>query len=166
MFQSQLLSGTVHWIHLIAAVSWLGGLIYSIAILRPALRDVEPASAARLALVSDMRFRIVALTALVSLLLTGLYMVSQILQGTASSAEFFGSPYGRILGIKIILAVIAIALGLTAGFWLAPRLVTALEERDEARTKSTRRLLAALSWTGLVLGILITFCVALLSVNA
>jgi len=166
MFHAQILLIFAHWIHLIAAVAWLGGLYYALAILRPSLRDTDPAAATRLALVSDMRFRIVALTALVGLLLTGLYMVSQILQGSASPAEFFGSPYGRILGVKIILATIAIVIGLTAGFWLAPRLVTALEERDEARVRSTRRMLSALSWTGLVLGIAITVFVALLQVNA
>jgi uncharacterized membrane protein len=166
MFQSQFVSGMVHWIHLIAAVTWLGGTIYAIVVLRPSLKDVDPAVAVKLSLVSDMRFRVVSIAALIALLLTGLFLVSSIFEGVGSPSAFFGSPYGRILGVKIVLAVIAIASGLTAGFWLAPKLVYALEARDESAAERIRRYMAVLCWIGFTLGILITVCAAFLRVNA
>ncbi len=166
MLASQMTSGILHWVHLFAAVAWIGGLFFYIVVLLPSLKDLDPAAARRFSHIVGMRFRAVSLIALMALLLTGLFLISQIMQGISSHAEFFGSPYGRILGAKILLALLAIGLGLVIGFYLAPGLVAALEAHDEVRIRSIGKSMGILSGVSFLLGILITVCVAFLRVNA
>jgi hypothetical protein len=134
-------------------------------ILLPSLHDIDPVQARRLSQIVAMRLRAISIGTMVGLLLTGLFMVSQILQGVSSHAEFFATPYGRALGAKLALALVAILNGLYIGFVLAPRLVTAIEAHDEMGMRITGKTIGMMTGINFVLGILITVCVAILRVN-
>lgn len=155
-----------HWLHLTSAIIWLGGLFFYLMILLPSLKDIDPAQARRLSQIVAMRLRAISLGTMAGLLLTGLYMVSQILQGVSDHAEFFDTPYGRALGAKLVLAVLAMLNGLYVGFVLAPRLVTAIEAHDEIGMRITGKTIGTMTGINFLLGILITVCVAVLRVNA
>ena len=162
---SVLFAGLLHWIHLFAAVAWVGGLFFYLMVLLPSLKDLDPTAARRLSVIVGMRFRAVSLISLFARLLTGLYLFGQ-LMGNVNHGAFFASLYGRILGIKIMLALLAIGTGIFIGFGLAPKLVAALEAHDEARTKSVGKSMGILSGVSFLLGLAITVCVALLRVSA
>jgi hypothetical protein len=154
-----------HWIHLASAIIWLGGLFFYLMILLPSLKDIDPAQARRLSQIVAMRLRAISLGTMAGLLLTGLFMVSQILQGVSNHAEFFDTPYGRALGAKLAIAVVAMLNGLYAGFVLAPRLVTAIEAHDEVGMRMAGKTIGLVTGINFLLGILITVCVAILRVN-
>ena len=162
---SVVFAGLLHWVHLFSAVAWVGGLFFYLMVLLPSLKDLDPPAARRLSFIVGMRFRAVSLISLFALLLTGLYLFGQLMQGV-NHAAFFASPYGRILGIKIALALLAIGTGIFIGFGLAPKLVAALEAHDEARIRSVGKFMGILSGISFLLGLAITVCVAMLRVSA
>jgi len=159
-----MVAGLTRWVHLFAAVVWLGGLFFYALVLRPSLAEIDPGNARRLMQIASMRFRAVSTACLALLLFSGLWLISQILGGVAIQDAFFSTPYRRILGLKILLSSIAIAVGMWVGFVLAPRLVVALENRDEAVVRSTGRAITVLTISGFVLGVAITACVAVMRV--
>ena len=98
---------------------------------------------------------------LATLLLTGLFLVTQVLQGVASPRDFLGSPYGRALGVKLALATVVLVLGGVLGFVLAPRLVVAIEALVATRMRALGRAMGVVTGAQFLLGIAITVCVAL-----
>jgi putative copper export protein len=157
-------SGMVHWAHLIGAIAWLGGLLAGLTVLKPSLRDLDKAQARRLSLLVEVRFRLVVLLSALTLLFTGIFLVSQLFQGVSDSAAFLASPYGRALSIKVALGLIVVAGGLVNGLWLLPRLVLAIEERDEYAARARGKLINVVNAVVLVLGLAITVCVAVMRV--
>ncbi|MEK7767871.1 MAG: CopD family protein [bacterium] len=159
-------SVAAHWLHLFAAVAWIGGLFFYLIILLPSFKNLDPVQATRLAQIVAMRFRAVAVGSLGALLLTGLFLFNQILQGVTNRAAFFGSPYGRVLAVKVALAVVAIGAGAGLGFVTAPRLVAAIEAHDEPRLRALGKTMGVLTGATFLLGLAITVCVAWLHVSA
>ena len=159
-----------HFVHLLAAIVWIGGLAYHFPVMKSSLRNLDAAAARRMSSVAFVRFRMISLLAIAAVALTGLHMAAGIVRGTgpatAETGGFFGSPYGLILGLKIALGLAAVATGGFAGFVLAPRLVAALEDRDEERVRSTGRRIDAAGVACLVLGTLVAACVTLLRVTS
>src|SRR5579884_2769914 len=82
------LQAWVLWLHLLAAVAWIGGAIFLSAIVLPVLRQAMP-SAERLALVSQIgrRFRVLGWIAIVVLILTGLHQTAWLLAGASSRSQ-------------------------------------------------------------------------------
>ncbi len=157
-------AGMVRWIHLFAAVVWVGGLFFYAMVLRPSLAEIDPGNARRLSQIVWMRFRAIGIACLLLLLLSGLWLTTQILGGISIQDAFVSTPYRRILGIKVALGLVSVCIGTWAGFVLAPRLVAALEARDEAQARTTGRLITVLTIAGFVLGVAITVCVAVMRV--
>lgn len=152
----------VRWVHLFGAVVWLGGLFFYLMVLLPALKDLDPGQARRLSQLVSLRFRVVSIVCLFALLFSGLWLVSQILQGLSLAEWFFSSTYSKALGLKILVALIAMTDGIVLGFILSPRLVDALEARDEPKALAIGRTMGLLSGVNFLLGLVITGCVAVL----
>ena len=94
-----------HFVHLLAAIVWIGGLAYHFPVMKSSLRNLDAAAARRMSSVAFVRFRMISLLAIAAVALTGLHMAAGIVRGTgpatAETGGFFGSPYGLILGLKI-----------------------------------------------------------------
>ncbi len=157
-------AGIIRWVHLFSAAVWVGGLFFYAAVLRPSAAEIEAAQGRRLVQIASMRFRAISLGCLLLLLLTGIWQTSQILGGVAIQDAFFWTPYRRLLGVKVALSLVAIALGIWVGLILAPRLVLALENRDETRAKATGTAITVLTIATFGLGVAITACVAMMRV--
>lgn len=152
------------WVHLFAALAWVGGLFYWAVILRPSLAEIDPGNARRLGQIVSMRFRAIGTACLVLLLVTGLLLLSQILGGVAIQEAFFSTAYRRVLGVKVLLALLAIVIGALVAFVLAPRLVSAIEARNDRGARSLERAISGLTVAGFVLGVAVTACVAVMRV--
>lgn len=87
----------VRWLHVIAAVAWVGGGVFYWLVLRPAIRaGAVPAQASKFA---SMEFGQIVLMAMWTLVLTG-----AILLFTRLSEPTATLPYGVVLGVKIALS--------------------------------------------------------------
>ena len=89
----------IRWLHAMAAVAWVGGGIFYLLVLRPALggRNGEPAEAT---LRVGEQFRHLVNTAIAVLLVTG-----AVLTLSRLTSDYVGIPYIAVLSAKIALAV-------------------------------------------------------------
>ncbi|MBI4591712.1 MAG: CopD family protein [Candidatus Rokubacteria bacterium] len=116
------------WLHLLAAVVWLGGLLFQSHILFPILAKRGPTDALASAV---RRFRRVAWTALVVLVLTGLHNLTRL----PPVATWSPSGLAPLLALKLFLVVVVLMLSAHRDFGLAARLL-----RELAAGTSTHRI--------------------------
>ena len=137
------------WLHILAAAVWIGGMVFLALVLVPVVRRPEYRDhASRLVQHTGTRFRWVGWVCLGILAVSGFVNLDFRGIGWAAltHAGFWLSPFGRILGIKLL--VVAVILGLSAwhDFGVGPRATTAWA-RDPASAEAARlRRLA--SWFG------------------
>ena len=106
----------ITWIHLIAAVSLIGGLIFSQLVLTPAVRNAaSDPTAQEVIRLSGQRFRTIAWASLITLILTGAY---QLLNESGSAR--IETVWGVVLMLKLFLFVIAFGLILIHDFIMDP----------------------------------------------
>lgn len=150
------------WLHIVAAMAWIGGMLFLVAVLVPLLRTPSLRSqAAQLFHAIGTRFRVVGWVAIGTLVVTGVfnvtmrgYSVGQLLSGDA-----FVGRWGTALALKLTLvAVIVIASGVH-DFWLGPH-ASALARADApAPVREKWRRVA--SWMGRMTFLLALAVVAL-----
>lgn len=88
----------IRWLHNLAAVAWVGGSLFFLLVLRPAIRGAP--DAAILNRIAGQEFRNLVDTAIWVLLVTGVILaVNRLTSGYADTT------YGVVLGLKIVLAV-------------------------------------------------------------
>jgi uncharacterized membrane protein len=164
------LDSVVLGIHVLAAVSWVGGMIFVAGILGPYVRrTVAPMERAQIMAAVGKRFSILAWSAIFALICTGIYNAVRFL---GSWAALFGTSFGHILLVKIALVAIMIALSLLHDFVLGPRqrdLARSLPPTQVSSSESAinmqalqrlRRLTVAVAQLHLALGILVILLAA------
>ncbi len=89
----------IRWGHALSAVAWVGGGIFYLMVLRPAIRRAQglPADTGR---AIGVEFRSLVSTAIAVLLLTGV-----ILSVSRLTEDAVTSPYVAVLVVKIVLAL-------------------------------------------------------------
>jgi len=130
------------WVHLLAAVVWIGGMVFLSLVLVPILKH-EPFAAQRGALIRTvgLRFRFVVWVAICVLLATGPLLA---LGRSLPLADPAAWP--SVFAIKLSLVAFLLALTVAHDFWLGPRLSLILRKPDASRTDHERRLVAWASW--------------------
>jgi copper resistance protein D len=115
-----LASAAVSWLHLLAAVIWLGGMAFSFLVVMPSLAAIDsPPLRGKLMGAVVKRFAPIAWTAVAILVLTGLAMTAW---RVPSLAVLVSTSYGIKLLVKILIAVVMIAIGAEVAFVLTPKL--------------------------------------------
>jgi copper transport protein len=134
-YAPQLLVVATDVLHVAAGAVWLGGLV-GLALSLPALAGRSRAAAETL-----VRFSGLAAGILTVLVATGSTLAWRII---GSWDDLFGTTYGRLLTVKVMIAALAGAIAAWNRFALLPRTVTAADrpERLEA-TNEIRRTVAA-----------------------
>jgi putative copper export protein len=104
----------VRFVHVLAAMGWVGGQLLLSVVVLPVLRQqLEPAVRGPLIRQTAARFAVVANTTLLPLLLvTGVVLASH--RGV-TLGTFNEGGYGRLLGIKLVLVVASVALAAVHG---------------------------------------------------
>lgn len=129
----------VHFIHLLAAVIWIGGTFFIGMVLIPTLRRaLNEQERMRMILNLGRKFRPFAWGSLTLLWLTGFIKLFT-LTGFHNFVTFFTYPYGHILGLKIILVFIATILAFLHEFVVGKRYAALLQESD-ANPQVTQRM--------------------------
>ncbi|MEK7764034.1 MAG: DUF4149 domain-containing protein [Nitrospirota bacterium] len=130
------------WLHLLAAVSWIGGTIFLSLVLAPSYRALaSKPDAGALFRTSAKRFRLVVWGAVAVLLLTGPLLVVG-----HGWPLFEPARWPSLLGIKLLLVALLLLMTLAHDLVLGPRVRAILALASDKRTDSDRRILAAASW--------------------
>ncbi len=126
-------------VHLLATGVWLGGLLPLALLLWSARRFLTP-TWATVAREATRRFSLLGLVSVSSLILSGL-VNSWVLVG--SIAGLLGTPYGRLLLVKLALLLFVTAVAAINLLYLKPRLLAPLTSVSDA---SVRRFLRHLEY--------------------
>ncbi len=130
------------WLHLIAAISWIGGMLFLSLVLAPLVRSRKAApefmalfrSAAR-------RFRSVVWSALAVLLSTGPVLLRE-----RGFSIVDPSQWPQVLRIKIALVVVLLALTLVHDLLLGPKIRTISAVPEAERTSWEQTIFQTSSW--------------------
>ena len=138
------------WLHLLAAIVWIGGLAFISMVLVPTLRDPALRPQALVLLrTSGRKFQRVAYAAFMTLGITG---VANVYLKAGGSLEVVGAllptSYGHVLGTKVLLVLVIIAISLYHDFVVGPRAAQALEADPQSAAAQALRRRA--SWLGRV----------------
>jgi uncharacterized membrane protein len=155
------------WLHLLAAIVWIGGLAFISMVLAPTLRD--PAlrgQAAPLLRAAGRRFMRIGYASLAVLLVTGAANLFFKAGGSfAAIAAWWLTPYGLLLAAKLALVALVIALSLYHDFVVGPAASRAMQADPlGAAALALRRRAALLGRTNALLSLVI-MTVALLLVR-
>jgi copper resistance protein D len=114
------------WAHIVAAMTWIGGMLFLVTVMVPLLR--KPGMRDRAAEVFHMfgaRFRTVGWVALGTLVVTGI--INLVYRGFTlaqiASGQVFAGPWGTILALKLAFVLTVLAISAVHDFWLGPRAV-------------------------------------------
>jgi putative copper resistance protein D len=138
------------WLHLLAAIVWIGGLAFISMVLVPTLRAPGlRAQAVLLLRTAGKKFQRVAYASLVTLVVTGaLNLVLKAGGSTAAVAALLPTAYGQLLIVKVLLVAAIVGLSLYHDFAVGPAAARAMEaEPAGARAMSLRK---RASWLGRV----------------
>ena len=118
------------WLHIMAAVVWVGGAIFLVVALVPAIRRPEFAGvAAALVRWSGLRFRRVSWACFGVFIITG--GVNLLLRGIGwedlENGQFWQASFGRTLAVKLLLVTAILAVSGAHDFYLGPRAAAAWE---------------------------------------
>lgn len=112
------LRAVVRWIHVVAAVVWVGGSIFYLIVLRPALANPGAAESRRaLEMAINRAFRDLVDISIIALIVTGVIITLDRLDATS-----VGAPYFVLLALKIVAAVAMFFLARDLGARLGRRL--------------------------------------------
>jgi len=152
----------VRWFHLIAAFTWLGGLIFMNVVLTPAVgaKGIPPQF---IRLMGMQRFSRYAWISVVTLVITGIIIAFAALRDVEAP---LGTPYGIALLVKITLVFLMIAVTAFNSLVYGPKLVEGAPKPKEipsADVTVLQRRIVILSYVNLALGFGILLMVAILN---
>lgn len=148
----------VTWLHVSAAVVWLGGKIFTSLVLNPVLR-LKAAPEQRTELLAELgkRFKYLSWGSLGVLIITGAINVLQ----RASIEELWGSRFATLLLLKVSIVTLMIALSAGHSRYLTPMLRDKAR-RDEESFRRARRMVMLVARGNIVLGILVLLLAVML----
>jgi uncharacterized membrane protein len=153
----------VRWFHLLAATLWVGGMLFLVVVLVPQMGEIVLRPEQRVELVGKVgeRFSQAGWLSVGVLAVTGTVMA---LSRIPSWGAFFGTVYGRVLALKLVLVGTMVLLSVLHDFVLGPRLVD--WSREGRQGEGYRRLHRRVTWLSrlnLLLALGVLLCVAYLT---
>lgn len=158
----EILAVLVRWLHLMAAFTWLGGLIFMNVVLTPAVapKGIPPQF---IRLMGMKRFARFAWGSIIILVITG----SMITFAAVSRIEApLSTPYGLALLIKITMVAAMIAVTAMNNLIYGPKLIAGAPkptEQPSGDVLAIQRRIVVLSYINLALGFGVLLMVAILN---
>ena len=151
------------YLHLLAAVVWVGGMFFLALVLVPALRARPEVERARLLGVAGRRFRTIGWVCIGLLVLTGL--INSGYRGltweAVLSGAWLGARFGQILALKLLLVLVLVGMSALHDFVVGPASVRASESSEPGAAAQRDRLRRQASVLGRVNGLLALAILAL-----
>ncbi len=119
-----MLSLVLIWLHVVAAAVWVGGMVFFVTVLVPVVRSGEFAThSAAIVRATGRRFRTVGWTALAVLIVTGFgnLLVRGIGPAELIDTATWATPFGRLLGGKLVLVGLVLVLSTAHDLYVGPR---------------------------------------------
>lgn len=149
------------WLHILAAITWIGGMSFLVLVVVPWLRRGDGAVASTFLRETGLRFRSVGWICFSILVVTGTYnlWVHGVRFGDFVDPAFLGSSFGSALVLKLGLFAVVLVVSAIHDFLLGPRAVLAIEA--DPRSAEAQRIRRRASLLGRLNAILAVVIVAL-----
>lgn len=159
----------IRWIHILAAILWIGGMFFILLVLLPILRRALPKVERTLVLAkAGERFGVLSIVALTMLIVTGYFNA---VHRHVVWTRLDDSQYGRTLGLKLILVAVVIVVTFVHALYFG-RKMTRLAERakemsdqDDPGLAAARRRAAVGSGILSALNLLLNLAIVLLAAS-
>lgn len=152
------------WLHILAAMTWIGGAMFLVVVLAPALRRPECRDVAGFLLrITGQRLRMVGWVCLGTLIATGTILLSYhgVRATDLVNMAFYHTAFGQTVGLKLLLVAIILVMSLVHDLWIGPRARDLMLAAPQSKEALTARKQA--SWMGRV-SLLLGLAVLLLAV--
>jgi len=117
------------WLHILAAIVWIGGMGFLVLVVVPWLRAGARVEAGAFLRETGARFRTVGWTCFAILFVTGsinLWMRG-VRPADLASPDWLAAPFGRAVGLKLVLFALVLGVSGIHDFVLGPRATAAIE---------------------------------------
>jgi copper resistance protein D len=154
------------WSHLLAAMLWIGGMLFLVLVLVPFLRRPEYRQQAPVLLHwTGLRFRWLGWLCFALLIVSGTFNLAYRGFGWADvvNGRLWQGPFGQTLAIKLLLVAVILLLSAAHDFVIGPRATDVW--RTNPADPAVQRLRRQASWFGrlnLLLGLLVVFLAVML----
>lgn len=139
------------WLHILAAVAWVGGMIFLTLVVVPVERGIEdPRLRYDLVNKVGIRFKYLGWGSIGILTITGLY---NLFQKISTWDDLVSTGYGRTLLLKLVFVSIMFSLSALHDFFLGPKLVQM--GKNKGRITDLVRLVTVLARGNLLLALLV-----------
>jgi putative copper export protein len=123
------LQALILWLHLLAVMTWIGGLVFQVLVVFPTLaRAAITGERLRFALSLEARFRVILWPAVGLALFTGLVNLMNVWYATVVTAGSIAPMFVPLLCVKLGLVVGMIAVQAVQQLLIYPRRVAALRD--------------------------------------
>jgi copper resistance protein D len=150
------------WLHILAAMVWIGGSAFIALVLVPALKDPRLAAQAPAFLrAAAYRFRRVGWISLLVLVATGISNLALrgIPWGAWLDGSLFSGRFGHALAAKLALVAVILLVGAYHDFVLGPRAAAIiLADPASDRAQAARRTASRMGRLTLALGLAVVAC--------
>jgi uncharacterized membrane protein len=117
------------WLHLLAAMTWIGGLVFQVLVVFPTLaRSTPTGERLRFALSLEARFRVILWPAVGLVLFTGLVNLMNVWYATVVMAGSLAPTFIPLLSVKLSIVAGMIAVQAVQQLLIYPRRVAALRD--------------------------------------
>lgn len=137
------------WLHILAAMTWIGGMLFLVMVLVPMLRQPDMRDQAMtLFHTIGLRFRRVGWSALLTLIATGVFNILNrgYSLGQLFNGEAFTGAWGHTLAWKLALVAVIVTSSIAHDFYVGPMATRLAKEGAPQATRDRLRRVA--SWMG------------------
>lgn len=140
------------WLHLLAAVIWVGGIIFILYIAIPSSRQALGPEAGKLMGEISRKFTPFANYSILLIVITGIVLTW--IKGYFSGSASFEGAQSITLYLKYLLALIMIGIHFYRGLVLAPKITTAEPSQKPFLQKISLNLVKVNLWSGVIIFLL------------
>lgn len=117
------------WVHILAAITWIGGMFFLVLVVVPWLRRGDRATAGAFLRDTGRRFRTVGWVSFAILLVTGTFNLwaRGVRLADFGRAEWLASPFGRAVVVKLGVFAVVLLLSAYHDFVGGPQATAALQ---------------------------------------
>jgi copper resistance protein D len=142
------------WLHILAAIVWIGGMAFLVLVVVPWLRGQDRANAFALLRDTGTRFSRVGWTCFVILVVTGAFNL-YVRGADFTSREFYTSTLGQAVMLKLAIFLAVLIVSAVHDFIVGPRAVKSASESDRKKASILGRLNALFALALVALGVII-----------
>jgi uncharacterized membrane protein len=129
------------WLHILAAVTWIGGMLFLVLVVVPSLRKGDRAVATKLLGESGKRFRTVGWTCFAIVLVTGSFNLwaRGVRLHDLFDPQWIAAPFGKAVIVKLSIFALVLVLSAVHDFSIGPRAVAELERNPQSDVAAALR---------------------------